>query len=118
MIPQTAMSDWIVVSQEQIDRFADATGDHQWLHVDPTRAASESPYGATVAHGFLILSLVSRLLRDAMTLDGIRMAVNYGLDHVRFPAPLTAGSRIRARFDAASIEEKTDATKVVSNATV
>lgn len=118
MIPRSATSGWIVVSQDQISRFADATGDHQWLHVDPQRAAGESPYGTTVAHGFLILSLLSALLRDAAALDGVRMAVNYGLNRVRFVAPVTAGSRIRARFNAASIEEKGEATKVVWDVTV
>jgi len=118
MIPNAAVSDWMVVSQEQIRLFADATGDHQWLHVDPARAARESPYGATVAHGFLTLALISTLLRQTAALNGIRMAVNYGLNRVRFLAPVIAGSRIRARFSAASIEELEKSTKVVWNVTV
>src|SRR5581483_8419353 len=90
----------------------------QWLHVDPARAARESPYGATVAHGFLTLALISTLLRQTAALNGIRMAVNYGLNRVRFLAPVIAGSRIRARFSAASIEELEKSTKVVWNVTV
>lgn len=118
MIPENAVSDWIVVSQEQIGMFADATGDHQWLHVDPARAARESPYGGTIAHGFLTLSLISTMLRDAAAIEGVKMAVNYGLNRVRFLAPVVAGSRIRGRFTAASIEEKRDATKVIWKVTI
>jgi acyl dehydratase len=118
MIPKSVVSDWIVVSQEQIRLFADATGDHQWLHVDCGRAESESPYGATIAHGFLTLSLISTLLRQTEVLDGERMSVNYGLNRVRFPAPVMAGSRIRGRFVPASVEESKDAVKVVWSVTV
>lgn len=118
MIPSTAVSDWITVSQDQIRMFADATGDHQWIHVDPARAAAESPYHATIAHGFLVLSLLATLIRRTEALTGVRMAINYGLNRVRFIAPVITGSRIRGRFDAASVEQKDDARKVVWNVTI
>ncbi len=87
-------SDWLQVDQQRIDRFADATGDHQWIHVDAERAA-DGPFGATIAHGFLTLSLLPPLLHQLYRVDGVRMAVNYGLDRVRFMAPVRVGSRIR-----------------------
>ena len=118
MIPQSVVSDWMVVSQEQIRKFADATCDPQWIHVDTERAQRESPYGGTIAHGFLTLSLVGALLRKTKALDEFRMSVNYGLNRVRFTAPVLSGSRIRGRFVAASIEEKDDAIKVVWSVTV
>jgi acyl dehydratase len=93
---EIAVSDWLAISQECINQFADATGDHQWIHVDAARAATESPFKSTIAHGFLTLSLVSSLVRDAIQLTGLRMAINYGLNKVRFVSPVPAGSRIRA----------------------
>ena len=90
-------SDWITVDQQRIDRFADATGDHQWIHVDPVRAAA-GPYGATVAHGFLTLSLLPEMSASAFEVEQIRMGVNYGLNRVRFPAPVPVDSRLRGRF--------------------
>lgn len=87
-------SDWLEIEQARIDQFADATGDHQWIHVDPARAA-EGPFGATIAHGFLTLSLLPPLLNQLYRVDNVRMAVNYGLDKVRFMAPVPVGSRIR-----------------------
>lgn len=102
------VSDWITVTQERIDQFADATSDHQWIHVDPARALRESATGTTIAHGFLTLSLVSPLLRSAVTVAGLRMSINYGCDRVRFVSPVPAGSRIRARFELTSVEHKQD----------
>jgi acyl dehydratase len=87
-------SDWLEVDQARIDLFADATGDRQWIHVDPERAA-EGPFGATIAHGFLTLSLLPPLLNQLYRVDNVRMAVNYGLDKVRFMAPVRVGSKIR-----------------------
>jgi len=118
MIPKSVVSDWMVVSQDQIQKFADATCDPQWIHVDPARAERESPFGGTIAHGFLTLSLIGALLRKTTALDEFRMSVNYGMNRVRFTAPVLSGSRIRGRFDAASIEENKDAVKVVWNVTV
>ena len=100
-----ADSDWLTVEQARIDAFAEATGDRQWIHVDPERARKDSPHGGTIAHGFLTLSLVSRLLRDAVgAVEGTRMSINYGLNKVRFPAPLPAGSRVRGRCTLQRVE--------------
>jgi acyl dehydratase len=90
-------SDWVVVDQQRIDRFAEATEDRQWIHVDPTRA-SQGPFGSTIAHGFLTLGLLSHLIETAFTVDGTQLGVNYGLNRVRFPAPVPAGGRLRAHF--------------------
>ncbi len=88
-------SDWHEVTQEQVDKFADATGDHQWIHVDAERAA-QGPFGATIAHGYLTLALLPVLVSEIFRIDGLTMGVNYGLDKVRFPSPVRTGSRIRA----------------------
>jgi acyl dehydratase len=99
-------SPWLTVTQERIDGFADATDDHQWIHVDAERAAS-GPFGATIAHGFLSLSLLSRMAADAMLVpDTTRMAVNYGLDRVRFLAPVKSGKRVRGHFTLTGADEK------------
>jgi acyl dehydratase len=100
-----AVSEWMEVTQERIDRFADATEDRQWIHIDRARAQAESPFGATVAHGFLTLSLVGALLQGAIAIHGIRLAINYGVNRVRFVAPLPAGSRIRGRFTPVAAHE-------------
>ena len=98
LVGREMVSAWRDVTQALITQFADITGDRQWIHVDPERAARESPYGATIAHGFYTLSLASRLLRDAVgPIDGPRMSINYGLNKVRFPSALPAGSRVRGR---------------------
>jgi acyl dehydratase len=94
---EIAVSEWVTVDQRRIDRFAEATGDHQWIHVDPVRAAA-GPFGATVAHGFLTLSLLPELSASALEIRDTRMGVNYGLNRVRFPAPVPSGSRLRGRF--------------------
>ncbi|MFE1598637.1 MaoC family dehydratase [Methylobacterium sp. ID0610] len=94
---EIGVGEWITVDQAMIDRFAEATGDHQWIHVDPERAARESPYGTTVAHGYLTLSLVPRFIADVRRLEGLRLSLNYGLDRVRFPAPVLSGARLRGR---------------------
>ncbi len=98
-----ADSDWITIDQKRIDLFADATGDHQWIHVDPVLAAA-GPFGATVAHGFLTLSLLPEMGQSAFKLEDTRMGVNYGLNRVRFPAPVPVGSRLRGRFKLLSYE--------------
>jgi acyl dehydratase len=102
---ELAVSNWLEVSQDRINAFADATDDHQWIHIDPVRAATESPFRTTIAHGFLTLSLLSTLLRDAMQFSGLRMAINYGLNRVRFMSPVLAGSRIRARVTLQTVED-------------
>lgn len=110
-------SRWLDVPQERIDAFAAATDDPQWIHVDPERAARESPFGTTVAHGFLTLSLCVPLLSDALPADG-RTAINYGVNRVRFPSPLPAGSRIRGRFVVESVDTVTGGEQVVLRATI
>ena len=102
---EVAVSDWLTVTQERIDLFAQATEDRQWIHVDPVRAAAESPFGGTVAHGYLTLSLVPRLAADTLALPEVKPSVNYGLNRVRFPAPVRAGQRIRARFSPTAVED-------------
>src|SRR5438552_12872733 len=105
---EIAVSDWLEVSQARINQFADATGDHQWIHVDAARAAAQSPFKTTIAHGFLTLSLLSILIRSAMTFTGVRMAINYGVNRVRFIAPVPSGARIRARFSPAAVADAPD----------
>ena len=103
---EVGVSEWILVDQARIDAFADATLDRQFIHVDP-QAAAQTPFGGTIAHGFLTLSLLSRMAADAMSVpEGLKMAVNYGFDRVRFLAPVRSGRRVRGRFTLDSIEEK------------
>jgi len=98
--------DWFEITQDRILKFAEATEDRQWIHLDPARAKRESPYGATIAHGFLTLSLLSHLSQQALQIqNGVGMIVNYGLNRVRFPAPVLAGSKVRARFTLQSLTE-------------
>lgn len=92
------VSDWITIDQQRINLFADATGDHQWIHVDPERARS-GPFGACIAHGYLSLSLVNLFLPQVMTVENMTMGVNYGCDRVRFPAPVRVGARVRGRCE-------------------
>jgi acyl dehydratase len=96
---------WIEITQERIDRFADATGDHQWIHTDPERA-SQGPFGTTIAHGYLTLSLAAVFLGELLTVDGVAMAVNYGLNKARFPAPVKVGSKVRASGQLRAAEDR------------
>lgn len=100
---EAGCSDWIRIEQQRINDFAAATGDCQWIHVDAERAARESPYRTTIAHGYLTLSLLPMLFHATLRIDGLRMLVNYGLDRVRFPAPVRVDSRLRARFTLAEL---------------
>lgn len=103
---EAGASGWLTVTQEMIDDFAQLTDDHQWIHVDPARAKAESPYKTTIAHGFLTLSLLSRLSRDAIQVQGdFNMRINYGFNRVRFVSPVLAGSRIRGRFTPQKVTE-------------
>ena len=95
---EVVVSDWLEVTQERINQFADATGDHQWIHVDVERARRESPFGTTIAHGFLTLSLLSHFLDNSLEFGNSKMGVNYGCNRLRFTAPVKSGSRLRARF--------------------
>jgi acyl dehydratase len=97
-------SQWIQVTQERVNQFADATGDHQWIHVD-VEAARSGPFGGTIAHGYLTLSMVIPMFAELLSVQGIRMGINYGLNRVRFPAPVPVGSRIRLAAKLAGVEE-------------
>src|ERR1700716_1416548 len=107
---EMGVTGWLSLKQKRIEQFAEATEDRQWIHLDRERANTESPYGTTIAHGFLTLSLVSYFVREAITIRaGVRMAVNYGLDHVRFPSPIRSESKIRARIAVRKLKEFSDA---------
>lgn len=115
---ELAVGDWFEITQERISRFADVTEDRQWIHVDEERARTESPYGGTVAHGFLTLSLLPHLCSECMVVRGVRMGVNYGLNRVRFMAPVPAGSRVRARLELRACERLPGGMQVVMQVTV
>lgn len=102
---EVAVSGWVDITQDRVNLFADATDDHQWIHVDLERCARESPFGGPIAHGFLTLSLVSSMFEQAIRMIDANMVVNYGLNKVRFPAPVPVGSRVRARMTLAKIED-------------
>jgi acyl dehydratase len=101
---EVGVSDWLQIDQARINLFADATDDHQWIHVDP-QAAAQGPFGTTVAHGYLTLALLPKLSEGVVRVKGVRMGVNYGLNKVRFPAPVPVGSRVRARYELVSVED-------------
>ena len=109
-------SSWIEIPQEKIDAFAEATGDHQWIHVDPERAAA-GPFGTTIGHGYLTLSLLPVASYEVLPPEG-GMSINYGLNRVRFPAPVPVGSRLRATFEVASVDPFDGGTQVTMTATV
>ena len=104
---EVAVSDWETITQQRIDQFAQATGDHQWIHLDPERSA-KGPFGTTIAHGFLTLSLLPMFFQSAMEIRDLKMGVNYGLNKVRFTSPVPVGSELRARMSLKSIEDIAD----------
>ena len=110
-------SDWMQVTQERIDLFADATGDHQWIHVDPARAAG-GPFGTTIAHGYLTLSLVNFFLPQVVEVKGMAMGINYGLDRVRFPAPVPVGSRLRGGVEMLTLDDVAGGVQAAMRVTV
>lgn len=110
---EVGVSDWIAVTQARVNTFADATDDHQWIHVDAERARRETQFGGTIAHGFLTLALLPAMLESALRVRQLRMIINYGVNKVRFPAPLLVGSRVRGRFTLASTEPSGDGTQFV-----
>jgi len=110
-------SEWVSIAQEQIDQFAEATGDHQWIHVDPARAA-QGPFGCTIAHGYLTLALVNRFLPQLLAVSGAAMGINVGCDRLRFLAPVPVGSRLRGRGELVAVEEKKGASQVIVRMTV
>ncbi|MGH3368112.1 MAG: MaoC family dehydratase [Nocardioidaceae bacterium] len=110
-------SDWHTITQQQVDTFAEATGDHQWIHVDPERAAS-GPFGGTIAHGYLTLSLIPMLAAQIYRVDGLRMGINYGTNKVRFPSPVPVGSRVRAGAELVEVNENPQGAQAVVRMTV
>ena len=114
---ELGVSDWVTIDQSMIDRFADATGDHQWIHVDVERAKA-SPFGTTIAHGWLTLSLLARLSNETYRIEQLAARLNYGANKVRFTAPVPAGSRIRAQFRIVAVEEVAQGTRLTTQATV
>ncbi|QCI13016.1 MaoC family dehydratase [Pseudomonas putida] len=110
-------SDWLTISQQRIDLFAEATGDHQWIHVDPERAA-QGPFGACIAHGYLTLSLVNLFLPQLLTLENLAMGINYGSDRVRFPAPVRVGARVRGHGQILRAEPVADSVQLVVRVSV
>lgn len=116
---EIAVTDWFTITQDRIRQFAEATEDRQWIHLDRERARMESPYGATIAHGFLTLSLTSHFMKQAVQFrGGLRMAVNYGLNRVRFPAPVRADSPIRARVSLQSVKDLPDCIEAIYSITI
>ncbi len=109
---------WVEVTQQRVNQFAEATGDHQWIHVDVERATRESPYGGPIAHGYLTLAMISDLSRGLYSFSGFRMGVNYGLEKVRFPAPVPVGSRVRAGVVIAEVEDVKGGIQVTIEVTV
>jgi acyl dehydratase len=116
---QIGVTEWFQVTQERIEQFAEATEDRQWIHVDRGRASGESPYGATIAHGFLTLSLVSHFMKEVIQIQsGVRLAVNYGLNRVRFPSAVRADSKIRARVALLALKDLSDSVEATYTVTV
>ncbi|MFZ6720962.1 MaoC family dehydratase [Undibacterium sp. Ji49W] len=115
---EVAQSDWVEITQERVNTFADATGDHQWIHLDVERAKRESPFGGPIAHGFLTLSLLPMLVANAIHLSYVKMGVNYGLNKVRFPSPVPVGSRLRARMKLLQIEDIKDGAQLSWEVTI
>ena len=111
-------TDWSTVTQDQVDLFADATGDHQWIHVDVERAKAESPFGGPIAHGYLTLSLLASLSAQVLVVTDTVMAVNYGLNKVRFPSPVPVGSKVRLTATLKSVEEVTGGLQLVLSAVI
>ena len=115
---EVAVSPWMDMPQQRINMFADATSDHQWIHVDPERCKRESPFGAPVAHGFLTLSLLPAMFESAVAMRNFRMVLNYGLNKVRFPAPVPVGSRVRARLVLQAVDAIEGGSQLVWDVTV
>jgi len=116
---ELAPTEWLAVTQERIRQFAEATEDRQWIHLDQERARKESPYGTTIAHGFLTLSLISFFMKDAIQIrGGVRLAVNYGSNRVRFPSPVRVNAKIRARFTLLSLKDLPDGIEAVFSAVI
>ncbi|MFC4946753.1 MaoC family dehydratase [Pseudonocardia sp. GCM10023141] len=114
---EIGVSDWVTVEQTQIDQFAESTGDHQWIHVDPERAAA-GPFGSTIAHGFLTLSLLPVLIGQVYRIDGVKMGVNYGLNKVRFTSPVPVGSKVRGKIELVDVADAGGGVQLTNKVTV
>ncbi|MDP1611763.1 MAG: MaoC family dehydratase [Sulfuritalea sp.] len=115
---EIGVSDWMLIDQERVSAFAKVTGDEQWIHVDVERAKRESPFGGPIAHGYLTVSLLAKFAGECIAAEGIKLAVNYGLNRVRFASPVKVGSRVRARFVLAELEEISGGAQIVWKATI
>jgi acyl dehydratase len=115
---EIGVSDWLLIDQDRIDKFAEATGDHQWIHVDVARAAKEIPGGKTIAHGFLTLSLIPMLTKGLLNVEGVKTGINYGSDRVRFTSMVPVGSKVRARQKLVSVTPKSGGLQLIDEVTV
>ena len=115
---EIGVSDWMLIEQERVDAFARVTGDQQWIHVDVERAKRESPFGGTIAHGYLTLSLLSKFALECIAVEGVKLAVNYGLNRVRFASPVKVGNRVRARFVLGAVDDILGGAQMLWQATV
>jgi acyl dehydratase len=115
---EIGVSEWLEVTQERVNEFADATEDHQWIHCDPERAKNESPFGGPIAHGYLTLSLLPHLMGQVWHIDGVMMGINYGVNKVRFPSPVPVGSKVRARVTLDSVDDIRGGVQCVATAVV
>ena len=115
---EIGVSDWMLIDQERVNAFAQVTGDQQWIHVDVERAKRESPFGGPIAHGYLSLSLLAKFAQECIAVDGIKLAVNYGLNRVRFTSPVKVGSRVRARFVLGGVEDIAGGAQMLWQATI
>lgn len=115
---EIGVSDWMLIDQERVNAFAEVTGDRQWIHVDVERANRESPFGGPIAHGYLTVSLLAKFAQECIAVDGIKLAVNYGLNRVRFAAPVKVGSRVRARFVLVGVDDIAGGAQMLWQATV
>lgn len=115
---EIGFSEWMLIDQARINGFAEVTGDHQWIHVDVERAKRESPFGSPIAHGYLTVSLLAKFAGECIAVDGIKLAVNYGLNRVRFASPVKVGSRVRARFVLVAVDDIAGGAQMTWQATV
>ena len=115
---EIGVSEWMLIDQARVNGFAEVTGDHQWIHVDVERAKRESPFGGPIAHGYLTVSLLAKFAGECIAVDGIKLAVNYGLNRVRFASPVKVGSRVRARFVLAAVDDVAGGAQMTWQATV
>jgi len=115
---EIGVTDWMLIDQERVNAFAKVTGDEQWIHVDAERAKRESPFGGPIAHGYLTLSLLAKFAQECIAIEGVKLAVNYGLNRVRFASPVKVGSRVRARFVLGAVDDIPGGAQIVWQAVI